>query len=72
MPQSKSKPSAPNKPKLEINPAKDLEPDDSENESVRGGGAAVMQKGKIFSDASLKNQVTPLRDALVRLHALRF
>jgi len=72
MSDSKSKPSAPAKPGLEIKPVKDLEPDESQSEDVRGGWGGVAQKGKIFSDAGLKSRVAPLRDALVGLHALRF
>jgi len=71
MPQSKSKPkpSAPAKPGLEIKPVQDLEPDESQSGNVRGG---LPGPGNLFSDAALKSQVAPFRDALVRLHALRF
>ena len=76
MPESKSKPkpSAPAKPGLEIKPVQDLEPDESQSEDVRGGigGAAGPGRGGAFSDARLKSQVAPFRDALVGLRALRF
>ena len=76
MSDSKSKPATPKKSKLEIKPVEDLEPDEARGEDVRGGfGAGFVSLPGLPpkpSDAGLKNQVTPLRDALVRLHALRF
>jgi len=76
MPKSKPKPSAPTKPALdakkpglEVKPVKDLEPNDSQSENVRGGQAFPRRP---FSDATLKTQVLPLRDALVKLRELRF
>jgi len=77
MPKSKPKPSAAAKPKLdakkpglEVKPVKDLEPDDSQSEKVRGGGAGIG--AKLFSDAALKSRVAPLSDALVKLREFRF
>ena len=78
MPESKPKPSAPPKSGLEIKPVKDLEPDDSQSEDVRGGqvgaGPKVTGIGWLpakVSDAALKSQVAPLGDALVKLRELR-
>ena len=75
---SKSKPksSATAKAGLEVKPVKDLEPADSQSEDVRGGngGAAGPGVGKnggglVFSDATLKSRVAPLRSALAKLGA---
>ena len=78
---SKSKPksSATAKAGLKVKPVKDLEPDDSQSEGVRGGqgGIGVVGPvgngggGLIFSDANLKSRVVPLRGALVKLRELR-
>ena len=59
------------KPGLEVKPVTDLEPDESQSENVRGGkgmGGVTLR----FSDAALKSQVAPLRDALAKLRELRF
>ena len=73
MPDSKSKPkpSAPAKPGLEIKPVRDLEPDESQSEEVRGG-IMGLPGTKIFSDAGLKSQIAPLRHALAKLREFRF
>lgn len=75
MQESNPKKSTPTKPEIKVKPVKDLdlvkdlEPDNSQSENVRGGGAAP---GRLFSDAGLKCQVAPIRHALVKLRALRF
>ena len=76
MQESNPKKSTPTKPELKVKPVKDLdlvkdlEPDNSQSESVRGGGAGYG--GKVFSDAGLKCQVAPISHALVKLRTLRF
>ena len=74
---SKSKPksSATAKAGLKVKPVKDLEPDETQSEDVRGGnaGAGTVYGGHfIFSDANLKSQVAPISDALAKLRGLRF
>ena len=80
MTESKPKPTEPTKsgpevkkPGLVIKPMKDLEPDQSQSENVRGGnGAPGTGMGFIFSDATLKSQVAPIKDALAKLREVRF
>jgi hypothetical protein len=76
MTESKPKPSTPTKPGLGVKkpglvvkPVKDLEPDESQSEDVRGG---VPGPGKLYSDAGLKRQIAPIRGALVRLREFQF
>ena len=77
MPKSMQKPNptAPSKAGLAVKPVKDqelvkdLEPTDQQIENVSGGGATYGTR--FFSDAALKNQVAPIRDALVNLRELR-
>ena len=72
-PSASIKPGPEPKPGLEVKPVKDLEPDDQQSANVGGGGAgAGGSGGKIFSDAALKSQITPLGDALARLRKLQF
>ena len=82
MSKSEPKPSVPNKPgrdvkkpALEIKPQKDLEPDESQSEEVRGGNGGAGGPGRghlVFSDATLKGQVAPVRHALMKLRKLQF
>ena len=84
MQESNPKKSTPTKPELKVKPVKDLdlvkdlEPDNSQSENVRGGLAAGPGRGGKwgvlgrFSDAGLKCQVAPIRHALVKLRTLRF
>ena len=78
MQESNPKKSTPTKPEIKVKPVKDLdlvkdlEPDNSPGENVRGGGGGIYRGQGNFSDVALKVQVVPLRDALVKLRQLRF
>lgn len=61
------------KPGLQIKPIKDLEPNQSQSEDVRGGnGAGGYGPGFLFSDAALKSEVAAIKDSLAKLRAVRF
>jgi hypothetical protein len=67
MPESKPNPSA-SKPGIKIKPVKDLEPDESQSQSIRGGFAGGVWK--LFSDAGLKSKTMPFTGALTKLREL--
>lgn len=80
MPESKPEPSASkagievkpsaSKPGIKVKPVKDLELDESQSQSVRGGGAGLGVK--LWSDGGLKRNIAPITDALAKLRELRF
>jgi hypothetical protein len=82
MTESKPKPSTPAESTPEVRPMKDLELDESQSGSVRGGtcapggGNALLPNGAVLpgkvSDATFKTQLLPLKNALARLSAFRF
>ena len=68
MPASNAKPSKPTEPTLEPELVKDLEPDRSKEEKLRGGSGTARGA---FSDATLKRRVRPLTDSLAKLREVR-
>jgi hypothetical protein len=67
VPKSNPSPSTPAKPGIKVKPVKDLEPDESQIENVRGGQAMV---GRRFSDATVKSKIMPFTGALTKLREL--